>query len=204
MNSGKGLGPWALALGGAWALALAWVFIGVGCQSMWLLFLCSASLRLPSQPLVPTQQHGCHPPPHTCSALYVMLLGAHCLGGLGSCVGEGVGARRAVGASSAPPPSSAQPMSALLPSFVPFLVPSATWKRCPCNCEESGRWVVCGERGWGQGQVWVGCFRWGFPLHPPPTNPAHALPRLPQSTPVVPVSLSRNLHFILTWWRPFP
>ena len=104
MNSGKGLGPWALALGGAWALALAWVFIGVGCQSMWLLFLCSASLRLPSQTRVPTQQHGCHPPPHTCSALYVMLLGAHCLGGLGSCVGEGVGARRAVGASSAPPP----------------------------------------------------------------------------------------------------
>ena len=85
MDTGMGLGPWALALGGAWAFALgaslAWVFFREG-----LLGACASRLPLPSQTFVTVASLS-----HTLySAFYVMLLGARCLGGLGSCVGEGV------------------------------------------------------------------------------------------------------------------
>ena len=92
LDTGMGLGPWALALGGAWAFAL-------GASLALALGACASRLPLPSQTFV-TQQHGCHLLPHACSKLYVMLLGVHCLGWLGSCAGEGVASvRRAVGAS---------------------------------------------------------------------------------------------------------
>ena len=78
MDTGMGLGPWALALGGAWAFALgaslAWVFFREG-----LLGACASRLPLPSLTFV-TQQHGCHPLPHAlfsvcCDAAGCPLLG---------------------------------------------------------------------------------------------------------------------------------
>ncbi len=67
---------------------------------------------------MPTQQHGCHLLPHAHSALYVVLLVACCLGGLGPdrhvCfLGKVLRVRRAVGAS---PPSL--PLRARLASLL--------------------------------------------------------------------------------------
>ena len=73
METGMGLDPWALALGGAWAFALG-VFFREG-----LLGACASRLPLPSQTFV-TQQHGCHLLPHAlfsvcCDAAGCSLLG---------------------------------------------------------------------------------------------------------------------------------
>ena len=89
-----GLGPWALALGGAFELgaslalrlALAWPGFSLESEPEGLLGACASRLPLPSQTFVTVASLS-----HTLySAFYVMLLGARCLGGLGSCVGEGV------------------------------------------------------------------------------------------------------------------
>jgi hypothetical protein len=108
------------------------------------------------------------------------------LGGLGSCVGEGVASsvRRAVGVMLPPLPSQCAPCAPcfLVWSGTPFPVPPAAWKRCPCNFVESGRWLVCGGRGRGQGQGQgqgqvLGGFRLGVSTHPPPPHhPPHPHP----------------------------
>jgi hypothetical protein len=119
-----------------------------------------------------------------------MLLGVRCLGGLGSCVGEGVASsvRRAVGVMLPPLPSQCAPCAPcfFVWSGTPFPVPSAAWKRCLCNFEESGWWLVCGGRGQGQGQgqVWEH-FSFGVSLAPPLT----ALPCPPPSKPAAPFFL---------------
>ena len=62
------------------------------------------------------------------------------MGGLGSCVGEGVGVRRAVGAS--PPPCHCAPCFIVL-SGAHFLVPSATSSQCRAKLRNlGGGWVV--------------------------------------------------------------
>jgi hypothetical protein len=62
---------------------------------------------------------------------------------------------------------------ALLCRVSPFLSPAAparSVEAMPCDFEESGRWLVCGGRGWGQGQgqVWEH-FSFGVSL-PPSTH----------------------------------
>jgi hypothetical protein len=166
-----GLGPWALALGGAssWAFSLgapshfglAWVF--------WLLGACASRLPPPPQTFV-NQQHGCHLLPHAISSVLCDASGCPLLGWAGFvCRGGSC----ALGGPWVPPPT-AQPMRALraLLCCTPFPVPSAAWTHCPCNVEESGRWLVCGGRGRGTGAGFFVCvcvwgFVWVFSTHPP-------------------------------------
>jgi hypothetical protein len=168
MDTGMGLGPWALALGGAWAFAWvppsAWGFFREG-----LLGVCASRLPLPSQTLV-TQQHGSHLLPHALFSVCCDAAGCPLLGLAGFVCRGGSCAKGGPWLESPPPAPTAQPMRALLQVYCAERCPSLSRPLRGSDVRVirrnlGGGWFVGeggGARGRGRGRFW-GVFAPGFP-----------------------------------------